>query len=92
MTLKLSHVVPILTHIRRVTETHSEKKTSQFDPEKLSQIDSNSTMTQLLNQVDSKKLALFLVTQFPSQLTRKLTESWSNLSQSDSVLCDELTN
>ena len=54
VTQKLNHVVPVLTHIRRVTLTHFLKKTSQFDAEKLSQIDSNSTMTQLLTQVDSK--------------------------------------
>ena len=53
VTQKLSHVVPIMTHIRRVILTHL-KKTSQFDPEKLSQIDSNATMTQLLRQVYSK--------------------------------------
>ena len=35
-----------------------------------------------------EKLALFLVTQFPSQLTQKR----SNLSQSDWVLCDGLIN
>ena len=45
----------------------SFKKTSQFDQEKLSQIDSNSTMSQLMSQVDLKKLALFLVTHFLNQ-------------------------
>ena len=72
VTQKLSHDVPILTHIRRHFDSFLEKP-SQFDPEKLSQIDSNSPMTQLLSQVDSKKLALFLVTQFSSQLTKKLS-------------------
>ena len=51
---KLSHVVPISTHIRRVTLTHFFKNKSQFDPETLSQIDSNSTMPQSLSKVDSK--------------------------------------
>ena len=50
----MSHVVPILTQVRRVTLTHLKRKTSQFDQEKLSQIDSNVPMTQLLSQVDSK--------------------------------------
>ena len=63
----MSHVVLILTHIRRVTLTHLKRKTNLFDPEKLSQIDSDFPMTQLWSQVDSKKLALFLVTQFSSQ-------------------------
>ena len=59
---KLSHVVP---NLDPYTSSHFDsflKKTSQFDPEELSQIDANSTMTQLLSQVNSKKLALFLVT------------------------------
>ena len=59
-------LVPILINIRRVTLTYFQK-TNQFDPEKLSQIDSNSTMTQLLSQVDSKKITMGLVTQFSSQ-------------------------
>ena len=59
------------------------EKMSQFDPEKLSQIESNSTMTQLLSQVDSKKLPLLLATQFPNQLTQKLSHGriWVNLTQ-----------
>ena len=40
-------------------------------------------MSQVLSQVDSKKLALFLVSQFPSQLTQKLSHGriWVNLTQ-----------
>ena len=62
VTQKLSHACPNFDAYT-LSQFHSFKK--------MSQIDSNSTMTQLLSQIDSKKLALFLVTQFPSQLTKK---------------------
>ena len=83
VTQKMSLVVPILTQIHWVTLTHLKRKTSQFNPEKLSHIDSNSPMTQLLSQVESKKLALFLVTQFSSQLTQKVSHYriWVSLTQ-----------
>ena len=51
-------------------------KNKAVGPKKLRQIDSNLTMTQLLSQVDSKKLALLLVTQFPGPLTQKLSHGW----------------
>ena len=67
------------------TSSHFDSfiKNESVWPRKLSQSDSNSTMTQLLSQVDSKKLALLLVTQLPSPLTRKLSHgrSWVNLTQ-----------
>ena len=57
VTQKLSHAC---FNFDSYTSIHFEsfKKTSQFDPEKLSQIDSASTITQLLSQVDSEKISI----------------------------------
>ena len=68
-------LVSILTHIRRVTLTHLKKRVSL----------TQKTMTQLLSQVDSKKLALFQVTQFSSQFIIPSHKTESDWLKFDSV-------